>query len=201
MPHMSDAGLFSVDKVDENRMVEIVSNNNVDEVLFDTSRLTVRKVSPADIDKIRPILSDKVTMQYTATGALDFEQSVKFIENCIYQYNETGFGYWVIVITETKELVGLCGLNIHEVDSEEYLHVNYRLGSQYHGKGFATETVNGVKEFCSKNLTHDYLSAIIEISNINSINVIERSGFKFVKRTRFKDLDVNIYQAGVSSEP
>jgi [ribosomal protein S5]-alanine N-acetyltransferase len=163
-------------------------------VIFKTSRLTVRRLASKDIDELKPILSDQLTMQYTAHGALDVEQSAKFIEDCLYQYSSTGFGHWVMVNTETQDLIGLCGLNLHEVDSMECLHVNYRLGTKYHGKGFATEAVNGVIDYCTKRLARNSLFAIIAPTNWQSIKVIERTGFHFVKRTKFKDLDVNIYQ-------
>lgn len=163
-------------------------------VVFKTDRLTIRKISNNDIDKLVPILSDEKTMQYTATGAQNYEQMTKFVQNCINQYSETGFGHWAIFVTKTSELIGLCGLNLHLVDEEEYLHVNYRLGTRYLGKGYATETVNGLKAYCNSSIKFNNLSAIIEPSNTDSINVVERTGFKFVKQTRFKNMDVNIYQ-------
>ncbi|WP_281559980.1 GNAT family N-acetyltransferase [Thalassomonas sp. RHCl1] len=159
--------------------------------------MTIREVSSSDLDKLSPILSDEATMKYTATGAQTHEQMIAFVENCARQYREQGFGHWAIFISETNELVGLCGLNRHQIDGEEYMHVNYRLGSQYQGKGLATETVKGVMDYCANSLKLNHLSAIIEPSNTSSIKVIERLGFKFRKQTRFKNLNVNIYQVSM----
>ncbi|WDD97869.1 GNAT family N-acetyltransferase [Thalassomonas actiniarum] len=165
--------------------------------IFKTGRLTIRAVSSSDLDKLSPILSDETTMKYTATGAQTHEQMIAFVQNCARQYRENGFGHWAIFLTATNELVGLCGLNRHQIDAEEYVHVNYRLGSQYLGKGLATEAVNGVMDYCATSLNINDLSAIIEPSNINSIKVIERLGFKLIKQTMFKNLNVNIYQISV----
>lgn len=162
--------------------------------VFKTSRLTIRKISVNDLDKLAPILSDETTMQYTPSGALSPEQMIDFIENCVEQYRDTGFGYWAIFVTETDELIGLCGLNRHIVDKEEHLHVNYRLGTGYLGKGFATETVNGLKSYCVRQLNSKRLSAIIEPTNTGSISVVQRAGFEFVRQTNFKNLNVNIYR-------
>ena len=162
--------------------------------VFKTDRLTIRKISDRDIDKLAPILSDNKTMKYTETGAQNREQMIEFVQRCISQYSETGFGHWAISITKTNELIGLCGLNLHLVDEEECLHANYRLGTKYQGQGYATETVNGLKTYCASQLKFNDLSAIIEPSNIESISVVERTGFKLIKRTMFKNMDVHIYQ-------
>jgi ribosomal-protein-alanine N-acetyltransferase len=165
--------------------------------IFKTNRLTIKEISRINIEKLSSILSDETTMRYTATGAQNHEQMVEFIKNCERQYRENGFGHWAIFITETNELIGLCGLNKHLVDGEEHTHVNYRLGSKYLGNGFATEAVKGVKNYCTEFLSIDNLSAIIEPSNDDSIKVVERLGFKLIKQTIFKSLKVNVYQTSV----
>lgn len=163
--------------------------------VFKTKRLTINKISNKDIDKLIPILSDNVTMQYSATGVLTHEQVVQFIENCKQQYLETGFGYWAIVFEQTNELIGLCGLNQHTVDEIKYLHINYRLGSAYQGNGFATEVVGGLREYCKEIVNAKSVFAIIEPSNINSIKVVKRNGFGLIRQTLFKNRDANIYEA------
>jgi ribosomal-protein-alanine N-acetyltransferase len=168
--------------------------------IFKTSRLTIREVSITDIEKLSPILSDESTMKYTATGAQNHEQMMEFVKNCELQYRDNGFGHWAIFITTTNELVGLCGLNQHKIDEEEHVHVNYRLGSKYQGIGLATEAVIGVKNYCEVSLNIKSLSAIIEPSNVDSIRVVERLGFKLIKQTNFKNLNVNVYQVSMQPE-
>ena len=168
--------------------------------IFKTSRLTIREISSSDLDKLSPILSDESTMKYTATGAQNNEQMLEFVRNCASQYLKNGFGHWAIFITKTNELIGLCGLNRHEVDAEEHVHINYRLGSNYQGKGFASEAVNGTKNYCATILNLNKLSAIIEPLNADSIKVVERLGFKLIKQTIFKNLNVNVYQINLLAE-
>ncbi|GAB3019777.1 GNAT family N-acetyltransferase [Bowmanella dokdonensis] len=161
--------------------------------LFTTSRLTIREITGSDLSQLAPILSDAFTMRYTATGAQKPEQMKAFVQRCLRQYSEQEFGHWAIFVTGTQQLIGLCGLNRHQVDDEELVHVNYRLGSQCQGRGFATEAVTGLMGFCSEAFNIRRLSAIIEPSNTSSIKVVERLGFEFSRRTEFKNLQVNIY--------
>ena len=165
--------------------------------IFKTSRLTISKISTGDLDKLAPILSDESTMKYSGTGVQSKDQMLSYIQNCAIQYRENGFGHWAIFLTETNELVGLCGLNKHQVDEEECFHINYRLGSRYQGNGIATEAANGLIHYCTTSLSINNLSAIIEPSNTSSIKVIERLGFKFYKKTTFKNLNVNVYQVSI----
>ncbi len=162
--------------------------------IFKTERLIIRELSKEDIEQLEALLSDETTMQYAATGVLSRSQIEGFVEHHINEYSSTGFGYWAIAVQSSGQIVGLCGLNRHEVEGERTLHVNYRLDSRCLGKGFATETVNGLKQYCSDKLNESKLAAIIALSNIESMRVVERAGFSLLKETKFKAIDVKVYQ-------
>lgn len=167
-------------------------------IKFETSRLVIRTLSSDDAEKLAAVVTDEKTMQYTASGIIPQSQIPAYIQKCKQDNEQTGFGYWAIECKDSGQLVGLCGLNRHEIYGTEYLHLNYRLATAFLGKGFATETANGMKAYCFEQLQQNVLFAIIEPSNLDSINVAERCGFELQLVTRFKDLEVNIYRASLS---
>lgn len=52
-----------------------------------------------------------------------------------------GFGLWAVELKETQELIGFVGLNIPDFETNfmPAVEIGWRLGSQYWGKGYATE--------------------------------------------------------------
>lgn len=163
--------------------------------VFETERLTIRKLSISDVDALLPVVTDEKTMKYTACGVLKPSEVTEFIEQCIAKYETPGFGYWVVEHKDSKCLIGLCGLNRHLIDDTEYLHLNYRLATAFLGKGYATEVTKGMQAYCHVEQANTPLYAIIELSNIDSIKVAQRSGFEFELTTEFKGLQVNIYKS------
>lgn len=163
-------------------------------IVFETSRLRVRSLTLTDTSGLARIVNDPQAMQYTASGVIDKAQINQFIDQCITKYQVTGFGYWAIERKDDQTLIGLCGLNRHEINGQAYLHLNYRLGSDFLGCGYATEASEGIKKYCFEVLKEAQVFAIIAPSNLPSIKVAERCGFALHSSTHFKNMDVNIYR-------
>jgi ribosomal-protein-alanine N-acetyltransferase len=140
------------------------------------------------------VLADPEVMRYSTVGVHTEAQIYAYIANCINQYELTGYGHWAVYNYITGEFVGVCGLNKHKVDSEDVIHINYRLATDQQGKGYAVESTYGVLNFAKKSLKLNAVHALIESANISSVKVVNRTGFKLIKSSVFRGFEVDIYQ-------
>ena len=164
---------------------------------FQTNRLTIRELLNDDLKDLSIVLSDPEIMRFSTVGVHTRTQLLDYIQRCTEQYKTQEYGRWGIFTTFNNEFIGLCGLTLED---DELVHINYRLASKSHGKGFATETVIGLIEYAKNVLNAKAITASIEPENVNSIKVVERSGFVLKGQSTFKGFDVNIYQVKFQSE-
>ena len=133
-------------------------------------------------------------MEYQTVGVHTEDQIYDYIANCKNQYDLNGYGHWAIYNSISNEFVGVCGLNKHKVDTDDVIHINYRLATDQQGKGYAVESVLGVLNFAKNSLKLKVIYALIESANVSSVKVVNRTGFQFIKSAVFRGFKVNIYQ-------
>lgn len=78
--------------------------------IIETNRLLLREFDPVDASSFYELNKDKLVMLYT--GDLPFksiEESRLLIKNYD-AYNVSGYGRWTVIIKETGECLGWCGL-------------------------------------------------------------------------------------------
>jgi len=162
--------------------------------IVETERLCIRQITNDDAKNLSKVLADPLVMQYSTVGVHTKEQIHDYIDNCLNQYELNGYGHWAIYNTITDEFVGVCGLNKHKVDTDDVIHINYRLATNQQGKGYAVESTLGVLAFAKKSLKLKTVHALIESANISSVKVVNRTGFKFIKSSVFRGFKIDIYQ-------
>ncbi|KGJ93779.1 GNAT family N-acetyltransferase [Colwellia psychrerythraea] len=163
-------------------------------MVFETERLIIGKITDDDVINLSTVLSDPEVMKHSTVGVHTEQQVLAYISNCQQRYSGNEFCHWGIYRKQDNAFVGLCGLNNHQVDSEELIHINYRLASKYHGNGYAVESVQGLLTFTAQSLCLKTVYALIESDNVSSVNVVKRTGFEFVKATDFIGFKVDVYQ-------
>lgn len=62
-----------------------------------------------------------------------------WIERNLRRYAEQGFGLWALVLRETGEMVGDCGLTLQELEGRDQLEVGWHVRADLRGRGLATE--------------------------------------------------------------
>ena len=162
--------------------------------IVETERLSIRQITNDDAINLSKVLADPIVMEYSTVGVHTEEQIYDYIANCNNQYDLNGYGHWAIYNSITNEFVGVCGLNKHKVDTDDVIHINYRLATDHQGKGYAVESTFGVLDFAKKTLKLKVVPALIESANISSVRVVNRTGFQFLKSSVFRGFKVDIYQ-------
>lgn len=168
--------------------------------IIETQRLIISEATYEDVDALAAVLSDAKIMKYSIVGIHTKEQIIDFIKNCQHNYQEKGYGQWVIYSKENQSFLGICGLNSHKVEEEEILHVNYRLAHAHQGKGYACEATRALLSFSKKQLNIKTLSALIDPGNLPSIKVAKTVVFSFKKTSKLQGYHVDIYQISLENQ-
>jgi ribosomal-protein-alanine N-acetyltransferase len=159
-----------------------------------TPRFNITKLTHDDNAQLATILSDPQVMRYSTLGEID-EQGIKIhIDKCLASYAKYGWGQWAIVCKESKEVVGLCGLNSLKLDEEDLIHISYRFARAHWRKGFALEAVNAIIEYAFNELSIESVYSIVEPVNQPSVNLAIKAGFTLARTSTFKGLGVNLYR-------
>lgn len=147
--------------------------------IIETKRLILRTWEKEDNEPYYQINQDKKVTEFLL-GALSMEQVNEFITAKNQQYNTRGYTCWAAILKETNQLIGFIGLNYTDWESHftPAVEVGWRLGSQYWGKGFATEGALASLDFGFKQCNLDEIVSFTVPANLRSIRVMEKIGLQ-----------------------
>ena len=144
-------------------------------MIFETKRLYLREMNQSDFKSLCKILQDEETM-YAYEGAFSDTQVQQWLDRQIFRYQKWNFGLWAVILTETDEMIGQCGLTMQQWKDEEVLEIGYLFERRYWHKGYATEAAEACKKYAFEILKADEVCSIIRDTNVASQNVAIRNG-------------------------
>ena len=166
-------------------------NNSV----IETERLFMRRITREDFSALCRTLKDETAMR-AYEGAFSDEEVKEWIDRQIARYKEYEFGLWAVILKETGELIGQCGLTMQPWKDKSVLEIGYLFERKQWHKGYATEAARACKKYAFENLKSDAVCSIIRDTNVASQNVALRNGMKkkdeWVKR--YKGVDMPHYR-------
>lgn len=161
-----------------------------------TARLLFRRMTDDDIESMCQLLGDPDVMRHYPhpKSRAEVQRWIDWTKN---NYDEHGFGLWVIEERSTGDFVGDCGLTMQTVDGEQVLEVGYHVLPKHQGKGFATEAARACVAYGLDALGTGEVTAIIVPENTASRRVAEHLGMTVAKTTHNADGDpILIYSIG-----
>lgn len=150
-------------------------------MIFETERLSLRPLTPADWADLCEILQDAETM-YAYEHAFSDAEVDRWLENQLRRYAEDGFGLWAVVRKADGAFVGQIGLTIQDVHGERVPEVGYLLKRKCWHMGYATEAAIGCRDYAFDVLGLDAVYSIIRENNASSRAVAERNGMTVIDR-------------------
>ncbi|MCR6112515.1 GNAT family N-acetyltransferase [Bacillus sp. A301a_S52] len=148
--------------------------------MIETKRLLIRPFVSDDQPALYAIFSDKETMTYYPSP-FNVAKTRSWIERNQQRYVEDGFGLWAVVLKETNEVIGDCGLVLQTVGGTIEVEIGYHISKHYWGKGYATEAATACQHYGVSTLKLSRLISIIDPANIPSVRVAEKTGLTFEK--------------------
>ena len=144
-------------------------------MILNTERLNLREMKQSDFNSLCKILKDEETM-YAYEGAFDDTEAVEWLDRQISRYHTYGFGLWAVILKESEEMIGQCGLSMQPWKEEELLEVGYLFQRAYWHNGYATEAARACKQYAFDILKADQVCSIIRDTNLASQQVAIRNG-------------------------
>ncbi|MBO5320822.1 MAG: GNAT family N-acetyltransferase [Ruminococcus sp.] len=165
-------------------------------MILETERLYLREMNQADFNSLCSILQDEKTM-YAYEGAFSDSEVQEWLDRQIARYQKWNFGLWAVILKETDEMIGQCGLTMQPWKDTEVLEIGYLFNKSYWHKGYATEAARACKKYAFEVLKADEVCSIIRDTNIASQNVAVRNGMtitdSWVKHYRGVDMPHDRY--------
>lgn len=78
-------------------------------MILETKRLYLRLLRPSDLPDLRKTLQDPIAMR-AYEHAFSDEECIEWLKKQQKRYEEDGFGLWAVVLKDTDELIGQCGI-------------------------------------------------------------------------------------------
>lgn len=144
-------------------------------MILETERLYLREICQADIESLCKILQDEETM-YAYEGAFSDQEVQEWLDRQIARYRKWNFGLWAVILKETDEMIGQCGLTMQPWKDNEVLEIGYLFQRAYWHKGYAFESAKACKKYAFEVLDAQEVCSIIRDTNIASQNVAIRNG-------------------------
>ena len=150
---------------------EVVSMKKI----LETKRLVLREMEQSDFSALCTILQDKDVM-YAYEHAFSDKEVQDWLDNQINRYNKDGFGLWLVIIKDTDEVIGQCGLTMQNIGDRDVVEVGYLFAKKFWHNGYATEAAVACKKYAFDKLGVEEVFSIIRDTNIASQNVAKRNG-------------------------
>jgi len=147
--------------------------------IIETERLILRTWKKADAKPYFRINQDLRVIE-CLRGPLTMQQVNDFIEATNHQWSNRGYTLWAAELKATAEFMGFIGLNYTawEAHFTPAVEVGWRLGSQYWGKGYATEGAKASLNYGFQICGLEEIVSFTVPANVRSIRVMEKIGLK-----------------------
>ena len=143
--------------------------------ILETERLYLRDMNQNDFDDLCKILRDKDVM-YAYEHAFSDEEVQEWLDKQLKRYKDYGFGLWLVVLKDTDEVIGQCGITMQKVNEDDVYEIGYLFQKKFWHKGYAIESAKACKKYAFEKLKVDEVYSIIRDNNFSSQKVAERNG-------------------------
>lgn len=147
---------------------------------LETQRLILREYTLDDFDALYEIMSDAETMQHYP-APFDQARTRRWIEWNLENYQKYGWGLWAVVLKETGEFIGDCGITLQNIDGQLLPEIGYHIHKKYWRRGFAKEAARAVRDWVFENTNYDTIYSYMKYTNVASYSTALANGMKKVK--------------------
>ncbi len=139
-----------------------------------TSRLILRAPRLEDANSVAVLANDRRIAENTAR--IPHPYKLADASQWLAQGNKSDRDVLFVVSLPDGRIIGACGVGLLEGPLPE---LGYWLGTEFWGKGYATEAVRAVIDYAFEELQHDGLQAGARVTNPTSRRVLEKCGFQW----------------------
>lgn len=172
-----------------------MTDDGASTIIIETDRLLLCELTDADHDRLYELYQDPEMNRFIGGPPPPYEEYVARVrETWPGYYRKHGFGLWATVRKAGGVLLGRCGLLAQEIDGAREVEVGYALGTEFRGRGYATEAARASRDWAFRTLGVPHVISLIVPENTPSIRVAERNGMTFWKEADYKGLRPRVYR-------
>lgn len=165
-------------------------------MFIETERLILREMVQSDFENLCKILKDDEVM-YAYEGAFSDEEVQQWLDKQISRYQNDSIGLYAVILKESGEMIGQCGLTIQHIPDRDVIETGYLFEKKYWHKGYASEAAKACTQYAFEKLGAEEVFSIIRDTNTASQNVARRNKMtlrsKFIKHYRGIDMPHYIF--------
>lgn len=135
------------------------------------------RLGPGHVADLLAVYGDRETVRWVDDGEpLSEADAHRWVDVTERNYRLRGYGMATLILTETGEVVGFCG--IVRPGGQEEDEVKYALHRSRWGQGFATEAVEGMLAHGAGSLGLVEIIATVAAENAASLRVLQKVGME-----------------------
>jgi len=142
---------------------------------LETVRLLLRPFAAQDAEAVFTVIGDAEAMRWYPV-VFQRPDADEWIARNRKRYQADGFGLCAVVLKQTGEVIGDCGLTLQDIDRDPQVEVGYHLRRDCWGHGFATEATRRWMNYGFAELRLKQVVSFIRPENLPSRRVAERNG-------------------------
>ena len=148
--------------------------------ILETKRLVLREMTTDDFDALYAVLADSDIMQHYPY-TFDADRVRRWIHRNIERYERDGFGLWAVILKETGEMIGDCGLTLQCIDGEMLPEIGYHIRRDCQRKGYASEAGRAVRDWAFEQKRFDRVYSYMKYTNVPSYSTAMALGMEKLK--------------------
>ncbi|MEK5057986.1 GNAT family N-acetyltransferase [Paenibacillus sp. FSL H7-0326] len=143
---------------------------------IETARLNIREFIMNDWIDVHKYASSPRVTEHTLWGPNSEEETKSYVSHQIamQQLNERTDYEFAVILKETNQLIGGCGMYIREKNAE----IGYCFNSEYWGNGYASEASKVLLKLAFENFNIHRVFATCRPENTGSEKVLRKIGMK-----------------------
>jgi len=141
---------------------------------IETKRLILRPMLGSDFDALLLIFTDPKVMAAFDHPPFTHEQMKRWMNRNLDHQIKFGYGLFSVILKESGELIGDCGLEV--MDDMGAAELGYDFRRDFWNQGYATEAATAVREHAFDVLKLPQLISLIRVGNLASKRVAEKVG-------------------------
>jgi len=161
---------------------------------LNTPRLVLRPLCLHDAEALYRLHHEPgVWKFFTGQPPATLEEERSKIEQHLRAYEGLKLGIRTVVLRETGEIIGRCGLLRRELEGAVEVELMYMLSPRFWGQGLASEAARAVRDYAMQSLRLTRLVSLIAPENVASKRVANATGMRMERPTQFDERAVEVF--------
>ena len=167
-------------------------------LILETDRLLLRPLDFSDAEGMFRLDSNANVHKYLGNNPVkSIEESNQDIENIRNQYLQNGIGRFAVILKDTHEFIGWCGIKF--ITEPENNHVNfyeigYRLMEEHWEKGYGYESAKAWLDYGFEKMNIKTIYASAHANNVRSNRILRKIGMLQTEQYYYENLLCNWYE-------